>query len=607
MKKKVLVPVLVLAAVLALSCTVYASEDAEGIDGVAAPGTEDVIEQPLISPAPASSLLTAPEVRDELNLTAGTVVSDVYFLGESLSGMTLEEAVEHCKKPLNDLMQISFSAASSIYPENSVTASPADLGIKCGIDTIESQLDGVVVSGNLLERYKFAKDFQADTRIVDPKIEASTITIVNYLAPTLDSWHTEPQDASVSSMWGETVVTPGVTGMSYDCTEGVQKLVSDVTSLQNLPAAGGTYNIELDEAVVEPALTTERASTFTVIGSFSTAYFPPDTDRSLNRESNLANSTAHMNGSRFAPGEEISALTMYGPINEENGYKKAGTFNEGAHSVEMGGGICQTTTTLYNACLYAELEILYRNNHSMMITYADPSRDAMVYAQGNQDFKARNNTSDYIFINAAIDKGSHTIAVWITGHEDHPATHRVEYQSQITGIVPPEITRVEDPECGIGFGARYYLAEEDGPIPAITSCLHKITYEEGQDPKDEVLYNGRVDHYRGCGATYHISPVITLDLVHDSGASRESGYMALIPKYLDGTPLSANPAVWTDEERISFNERMTAACAEKGITWPYSGNGWNDDDPDGNLPEPTEAPEESSSAEETAPSTAAGE
>lgn len=598
--KKLLITMLASVMVLGIASAAYATQDTEGEPVILiAPApdetgeAEDVLD---IAAAPvqyafdtAEDLTALPEQRDALNMTAGTIVNDIYYLGQSLSGMTIEEAAPFLRAPLENLMAVDYSLGSSEVPEYTMTASGEQLGITTALGTIESQLDGTVVSGNLLERYKFAKDFQLEPRVIDPQISVNYDTVYNFFQPNLDLWHTEPKSASVSSLTGETVVTPGVTGMTYDCSNGVQQLINDVMTLSNLPE-DHHYTIAIDETRVEPALTTERANTFSIIGSFYTAYFEPDTPRSANREKNLITSTSHMNGTIVEPGGTISALTMYGPITRENGYEEAGTFNEGQHSVEMGGGICQTTTTLYNACLMAEFDIVERRHHSMMVTYVDPSRDAMVYATGGLDFKAVNNSSDYIIIESYVSQADHTLHVLITGHEDHPAGHRVEYESERCSLTIPSITCIDDPDCGTGFNATYHLATEDGPTAGLTSKLWKITYEEGKDPVREPVNqykNGYVDKYNPSNsAVYHISPVMKLRLAE--GSSREGGYLSLVPEYLDGTHLSANPATWTDEERIAFNKKMQKLCKEKGITWPYTNNGWTDEDPDGDEPETTE-------------------
>ena len=100
-----------------------------------------------------------------------------------------------------------------------------------------------------------------------------------------------------------------------------------------------------------------------------------------------------MNGRIFYPGETISALDLYGAVTTENGYAEAPGYNQGRVEMVVGGGVCQVTTTLYNAVLRAELDVSYRKNHSMMVNYVYPGMDAMVAPQDNSDFKFVNSSN----------------------------------------------------------------------------------------------------------------------------------------------------------------------------------------------------------------------
>ena len=66
------------------------------------------------------------------------------------------------------------------------------------------------------------------------------------------------------------------------------------------------------------------------------------------------------------------------PLDAENGYELAGAYENGTTVQSYGGGVCQVSTTLYNAVLYSELDVTQRSNHSMMVHYVDPSRDAAI-------------------------------------------------------------------------------------------------------------------------------------------------------------------------------------------------------------------------------------
>ena len=83
-----------------------------------------------------------------------------------------------------------------------------------------------------------------------------------------------------------------------------------------------------------------------------------------------------INGTVLYPGDEFSANTAMAPFTEANGYYAAGSYVNGQVVDSLGGGVCQISTTLYNAVLRAELEVTMRYNHSMTVGYVDLSADA---------------------------------------------------------------------------------------------------------------------------------------------------------------------------------------------------------------------------------------
>ena len=140
-------------------------------------------------------------------------------------------------------------------------------------------------------------------------------------------------------------------------------------------------------------------------GGFSTNY--PDNDA---REKNIALSLHAFNGMTVAPDEIVSFNTVVGRRTEENGYETAKIIQNGEFVDGVGGGVCQTSTTLFNAVLLSGLEIVKSYNHSLPISYVPLGRDAMVSSLN--DLKFKNNTDGNIYIEArAIDKGNQNTAV----------------------------------------------------------------------------------------------------------------------------------------------------------------------------------------------------
>ena len=210
--------------------------------------------------------------------------------------------------------------------------------------------------------------------------------------------HTEPQDAYIKKDPFEIVVDKD--GVDFDISmEEAKKIVSEKGK----------------EEYIIPLKITKAKKTVKDLGSkafpdrlsrYSTRYDASNRDRSTNLEL----SAKKINGTVLLPGEEFSYNKVVGKRTIENGYKNAAVFSNGRVEDGLGGGICQISTTLYNAVLLANLEITERRNHSFVTSYEDPGRDATV-VYGVQDFKFKNSRKYPVKIEASVKNGVATMTV----------------------------------------------------------------------------------------------------------------------------------------------------------------------------------------------------
>lgn len=146
-----------------------------------------------------------------------------------------------------------------------------------------------------------------------------------------------------------------------------------------------------------------------------------------NRASNIALAAKTINGTILLPGETFSYNGTLGNTTKEKGYKEGGAYVGGKVVQAYGGGICQVSTTLYNAVLYANLEIVERYNHSYAVSYVPAGRDATV-SYGGKDFKFKNIRNYPIKIVANAKNG--VVSVSIAGIEEEK-----EYEIELTSTV----------------------------------------------------------------------------------------------------------------------------------------------------------------------------
>ena len=147
----------------------------------------------------------------------------------------------------------------------------------------------------------------------------------------------------------------------------------------------------------------------------------------------------------------------------------------------LGGGICQVSTTLYNAVLLSELEVTERHNHSMIVTYVDPSADAAIAESSGKDFKFVNNTEAPIYIEGVTTDDKH-ITFTIYGMETRPGTHGVRYESEVVSKTYPD-TEVIYPDASQPIGAVSVQSAHIG----YSANLWKIVTENGVEVSREKI------------------------------------------------------------------------------------------------------------------------
>ena len=130
----------------------------------------------------------------------------------------------------------------------------------------------------------------------------------------------------------------------------------------------------------------------------------------VNRATNLKIACEKINGTVLAPGEVFSFNKVVGERTTKNGFKEAVIYADGELDYGIGGGICQISSTLYNAVLFANLDIVERKNHSMTVTYLPIGQDATV-SYGSVDFKFKNSRTYPIKVLATVNSGVITISI----------------------------------------------------------------------------------------------------------------------------------------------------------------------------------------------------
>ncbi len=153
-------------------------------------------------------------------------------------------------------------------------------------------------------------------------------------------------------------------------------------------------NMNIDENVLN---TTIPQQVETEIAAYTSTLY----DKDNNRVDNIALAISKLNGAIVKKDEEFSFNNTIGPMDESNGFKKAVGFDTYGQKIKIsGGGLCQISSTMYNAVLIANLEVTERHPHSRRVYYVPKDKDATIY-YGSLDFKFKNTSGSDIRIDAS--------------------------------------------------------------------------------------------------------------------------------------------------------------------------------------------------------------
>lgn len=354
----------------------------------------------------------------DVEVTEDSLIPEGVFINETpVGGMTIREAREQLKTLEEQIRQATFTVTQG---ENTLVIPFEEIGLAFE-DTTDILFEAAKVGrrGTLLERYKALKDLQNDKIVCTWGYDFSVEQLEEKVAAFADVIYVETLDATIARVENEFVITDEQTGLEMD-TEATLKLVREAVK----DWSGESPSIEAVTVVLEPERTAAALSTITeIMADFVT---PMGGDVSQGRGWNVVLGAEKMNGVVLMPGESYSAWERLEPFTLENGWQYATAFNQGGYVDDLGGGVCSLTTTLYNAIMYAELQVDRRYNHSMVINYARPGFDSTVNNDGSKDLVFTNPYDFPIYIEARAwavnpDYGQCYFAIWGTRTEEFKA------------------------------------------------------------------------------------------------------------------------------------------------------------------------------------------
>lgn len=403
-----------------------------------------------------------------------TIKDGIYISGMDVGGMTAGEAEAAIDDYVNSIKPAIITLNTANGGEVQITA--GDLGLTWVNREIVEEAAGIGQEGNVIIRYKMMKDLQQENIIYELELAFDKEAIRSILEEKCVKYNSEAVNAALSRADGAFVIEGGQSGYALD-VEASTGLVHDYM-VQEWNYQPATIALAVNE-VLPQGTAEELAQVTDILGSFTTSYSSSGSARSAN----VANGCALINGITLYPGEEFSTLEAITPFTKENGYYPAASYSNGRVVDSLGGGICQVSTTLYNAVLLAELEVTERHNHSMIVAYVDPSADAAIAESADKDFCFVNNTDYPIYIEGITKNKKITINIY--GVETRSSDREVEYVSEVLQRISPSADVIYADE-GQPIG---YIVTESAHV-GYKAKLWKVVRENGVEvERTEVNYS----------------------------------------------------------------------------------------------------------------------
>ena len=427
---------------------------------------------------------------DKLMQTGKRFKAGVKLIGVDVSGMTPEEATGLVKNAAEKKLKTVAVTISS--GENSWTLDSDAMGM--GYDIAEALADGL----------NFGRGEDDNTVVItgagegefDAKYTWDRGKIISALAAMSQSINTEATAAYAEPVtdWTQEerfIYHTGEEGITLNEEATADAIEKALEQGEFVCTVEATVNAVLPGGNIDDL---KAATSF--IASYTTKFSARrDDEVKQNRKFNIHKAADIINGNTIQPGEEWSFNTVVGPRTYELGWKGANGISGGKeYTIQAGGGICQVSTTLYNALLCANMEIVDRRAHTIPSDYVPVGLDATVDTRGI-DFVWKNNTDMPAYIFARVEKveGSssrHTITVYVYGK---PLPEGVTYQSRNEIIEErsrqDEAIYTNDASIPTGYqlervqGHKYYVAE-----------AYQDKYVDGKLAESKLLYT---DKYKG--------------------------------------------------------------------------------------------------------------
>lgn len=387
--------------------------------------------------------------------------TDTVTVKELIEGYDYEAAVEKAfqvGREGNWLTRAMKAIGTAVAKEKIVLEYRADeVMITQFVDELQKKVDSPVVQnqysiennklkfvngtkGYAVDKNKLLNDIGAQLKVKSENAVVETmITEVFPDAYDVDKIyseiHREPQNARIETVDGVTRIEKASNGYDFDKTALKQLLDANTDNTE-------PYYLEL--VVMEPEI--KKADESSLFKDTLSTFTSKIRDSDSNRLNNVRRAAQSINGVVLNPGELFSYNDTLGPVTAAAGYKAANVYSSGKIEKGIGGGVCQVSSALYSALLMADMDIVTRYNHSLIVGYVPYGQDATV-SSGDIDLRFRNNTNAPMKIVASMDNSG--VYITLLGNNPQPG-RKITIENVTIETIPVKTTIKEDASLPAG-------------------------------------------------------------------------------------------------------------------------------------------------------------
>lgn len=399
-------------------------------------------------------------------------ICDNIYIGEcDVSGMSRQEAKAVLSEKLEKDKMLTVSLK---VDEKHTVATLEEMGIRyADIDQLTKEAVEYGKTGSVWVRSRQIGRLKKEKKVFACEISLDDEKAKQVITQRAVPLSEHAQDAQITRQGDTFKITEGKDGQTVDIKAAIQKMEKKLNGEWNHKE----FSVKLPLKTETPSIVKKDLESIQdVLGTFSTDAGGGE------RWQNLKTGVEHLNGKILMPGEQLSVHDETAPYDAEHGYVEAGSYENGQVVNSFGGGICQVSTTLYNAVLYAELEVVERYPHSMLVVYVEPSRDAAI-AGDYLDFVFKNNYDTPIYLEGEIDDNNQ-LRFTIYGKETRDPDRTIEFESETLKTEEYGVVYQENSQAALG-SMQYSGSPHTGKV----AQLWKVEYKNGEEVKREIINN----------------------------------------------------------------------------------------------------------------------